>query len=150
MPKLIDEQFKNSYRNEWGEYIEIFYNPNEKDFKEVIKNSKYKDEVRFIACPSKKEVYIFKVECLHKDCAKKLNVFYNLALCGNAKKEGGYWKFVNSCSMIDMINANKINQILDILNAEWGWVNKYIKVDEKIIDYLSQIINNHDNILKGV
>ena len=133
--KKISEYFLDAYNGEWGDYIEVFCNPTSKEFLQSLKNSKYKNEVRFLANNYNKNVYIFPVEMLHSKFCKKLNIDLHACLSGNAKCINNKWIFTHSSTFMDYYYAKDFFVLKQIIWQDWDWVNEFICIDDTLKNF---------------
>ena len=125
--KKIFEEFAGAVRSSDGQYIEIFENPSEDEFRESqqeISDGKY---IRFIADSKSKKVYIFPPRIIHQIVANKLGLKMQTSIWGVAKKRTDGWWAVSS----DMMQLHpEIKKPL--FEKNWSWAEKYIKLESFI------------------
>lgn len=133
LQKYLNEKYKTGVKSNFGDYVEIFENPSNKEFLEVAKAGdnlhSYDPKgkiVRFFADMKKKKVYIQVADVPHNATWQKFGDGRNeendpTLLTGVAKQIGGKWVMKTSDSGAGP-NLKKYTV------KDWAWVDKYIEV----------------------
>ena len=153
----ILETYKASFKTSGGVYVEIFIDPDMNELQSLG------DYVRFSANSCDKKVYAWNAEnALHyvvrqkarlRGCGENLGYWYTGILDGTATKIGDRYVMINSDCFSNGFknyeeekragrrdNANAIMHALaDVLDIDWSWVEKYIKVRGWLSDAVSSV-----------
>lgn len=113
--------------------IELFKNPTPKDHKDL---GKY---IRFTADNKKKALYAWKYdEAHHKDISKAVGIKHSFndpdLLTGVAEWKGGRYVFHSADFLKDfkkMVGSER-SYLEALIYNDWGWVNKYVKIDDTL------------------
>lgn len=109
-------------------YAEIFVNPSKKEMREVAGPE---GQIRFIADAKKGEMYVASEEALHYDIMDAIGrpIQRENALYGIAENDGGTWYMIEDITLEDLIYQGEVEIAEDILQNEWGWVERYVEVE---------------------
>lgn len=122
------EVFYGGFKGRWGDYIEIFVNPDKREMMDAADNRS--KEVRFVADPVTKKVYIWNADsALHPEAMKRINSRWDWQrdvnlLVGTAEFSRGKL----TLSYIDRLEFMSPEDRAEHLRMDWRWVDKTILV----------------------
>ena len=114
LKEFLKEEFEDAFKNDKGEYIEVFKNPNSKEMKQLT----WGNEVKFIADRRTKILYAFSPEkTIHDEVINNMgrNFLQAPLLLVTAKEIGNKYTIVS---------ANRSSDFKTKL-SDWNWLKKY-------------------------
>jgi len=148
--KNLKEEFKVGVKSEVGDgWMKIYLVASDKDIADIDKVADDMGEFRFIAYAPGKDLYVFPINLLHEEAAKKLKIDiyhgFEPVIAGVAHKRGGKWVCRSSFNYDDAISAlmlsgtHKVSIVKEqgkrsgiyldnVYKTNWGWADKYISI----------------------
>lgn len=126
----LEEQFHKGVESRYGDYLEIFVNPDIDEIRDLKKKS---DVVRFIAVKKEKKVYVSNSTLLHREMVRKADigrgskneVIFNFSALGDI--EGNKILVTHlSDGFRFSENSNELEALCyEISSGKFDWLEKY-------------------------
>lgn len=138
----VEERYVGGEKTLVGDYSEIFANPNRKELRDAMEDGM----IRFIADARTETVYVFSVNLLHMDAAKKIDrMLYEYTRNGGSRQVLLGTGTVEG-SLIDVMELTGIESVFGEGDTEilpeygifedWTWAEEYIdEVDATLDQY---------------
>lgn len=123
----LKEEFHSGKESKWGDYTEIFVNPNMDEIRESLRE-RGTVTLRFLAVKRERKLYIWNPELIHKDAADEVGISFNEMkennLAGVALFENNQLYFGQSnVASIDKYRRRELAE--EVLNGDYDWLEDF-------------------------